>query len=459
MPTHAIARPPTPLEDGVASVPTEPRTVLGRVDRAGRLIAADPELEALQRDAGARLGDGLALPQVAAVARLALKLNISVERPALAASNERDYNLWVRAVPEGDEIALIIEGWEGRPAAAPRLISLASTVQDGHKVPGVSSWSADSELRFTAISPQFAAQSGVNPEEAQGLSLTRLLRLVEDEGGDLPLVSALAARRAFSGQQAVSRNDPTLKLILSGEPILDESGAFAGFQGSATGEGSAPRAAADEPDPMDDILDEVLRAPLDRIISSAEEIVQRADGPLRSDYASYGTDIAAAARHLLSVIQSMGDEGADDHELIDLGALAAEAVVLVEATAEQRGIAIAIDAAGKLPARGEERAVIQILVNLIGNAVRHSPESGTVRLTFSPGDMLSSVTVSDEGPGIALTDQQRIFERFEKISDEAGGTGLGLAISRRLARSMDGDITLDSAPGTGSRFTLTLPGA
>lgn len=442
----------------MASAPSEPRTVLGRVDRAGRLVAADPELEALQRDAGGRLGDPLALPQVAAVARLALKLNIPVERPALAASTDRDFSLWVRAVPEGEEIALIIEGWEGRPAAGPRLVSLASSVQDGHKAAGAASWSADAELKITAMSPQFAAQSGVNADEAQGLSLTRLLRLVEDDSGDLPLVTALAARRAFTGQQAVSRSDPTLKLVLSGEPLLDEAGGFAGFQGTSIGEG-APRPSADETDTIDEVLDEVLRAPLDRIIASAEEIVERADGPLRSDYASYGNDIAAAARHLLSVIESMGEDGREEHELIDLGALAAEAVVLVEAAAEERGIEIALESAGKLPARGEERAVIQILVNLIGNAVRHSSEGGTVRLSFVPGDILSSVTVADEGPGIPTADQQRIFERFEKIDEAAGGTGLGLAISRRLARSMGGDITLDSAPGAGARFTLTLPGA
>ena len=67
--------------------------------------------------------------------------------------------------------------------------------------------------------------------------------------------------------------------------------------------------------------------------------------------------------------------------------------------------------------------------------------------------------VSDEGPGIAPADQQRIFERFERANADEGGTGLGLAISRRLARSMGGDISLESAPNLGARFTLTLPSA
>ena len=67
--------------------------------------------------------------------------------------------------------------------------------------------------------------------------------------------------------------------------------------------------------------------------------------------------------------------------------------------------------------------------------------------------------VSDQGPGIDPADQQRIFERFERVKGGEGGTGLGLAIARRLAHSMGGDILLDSAPGQGSRFTLTLPAA
>jgi signal transduction histidine kinase len=201
----------------------------------------------------------------------------------------------------------------------------------------------------------------------------------------------------------------------------------------------------------------VLRSPIDRIIESAERIVERADGPLRSDYASYGNDIAAAARHLLSVVRSMSEDPAHGHRTIDLSALTAEAVVMLESLAEERNVAIEPESTGSLPANGQEPAVIQILVNLIGNAIRHSPEGSTVRLAFDRTHASASVTVADEGPGIEPADQQRIFERFERVQSHEGGTGLGLAISRRLARSMGGDVTLESAPGEGARFTLTLP--
>jgi len=132
-------------------------------------------------------------------------------------------------------------------------------------------------------------------------------------------------------------------------------------------------------------------------------------------------------------------------------------VVMIESLAEERNVAIVPETTGSIPASGQEPAVIQILVNVIGNAVRHSPDGATVRLAFDRTPATASVTVTDEGPGIALPDQQRIFERFERVQSKADGTGLGLAISRRLARSMGGDVTLESAPGEGARFTLTLP--
>jgi signal transduction histidine kinase len=110
-------------------------------------------------------------------------------------------------------------------------------------------------------------------------------------------------------------------------------------------------------------------------------------------------------------------------------------------------------------ARGEPRSVVQILVNLIGNAARYSPEGTTVTASFERSGGLAMVHVADEGPGIDGVDQERIFEPFEQAQNGNGGSGLGLAISRRLARGMGGDIRLESVPGDGARFTLVLPAA
>ena len=432
--------------------------MLGRLDISGRLIAADPELEMLQRDAGAEVGQMLALPQVAAVAELARKLGTSVARPAVAASADNDIELWVNARPEGDEIALSLEGWTTRPPAGPRLASILGGGEAAAAAAAQNEWAADEELRIISLSSDLAELLGVEVSEASGSPLTRILRLEEDSSGEMPLISALAARRGFAGQRARSRSNEGSLVLLSGEVVTGAYGSFAGFRGIAESEKEAMpavRAAT----PFDHAFDELLRSPIDRIIESAEQIVARSEGPLRSDYASYGNDIASAARHLLSVLRAMSEDPAQTQASVDLAALAAEAVIMLESSAEERGIRIELDATEPLRARGQERAVIQILVNLVINAIRYSPDTASVRLSFARTSGTASVTVSDQGPGIPPGDEQRIFERFERAHPKEGSTGLGLAISRRLARSMGGDVTLDSAPGEGARFTLTLPAA
>jgi signal transduction histidine kinase len=443
----------------MASAPSEPPPVLGRLDSSGRLIAADPDLENLQREAGSALGQELALPQVAAVAQLARKLRTAVGRPAIAAAADHDIEMWVNARPEGDEIALSLEGWTVRPAAGPRLASILGGGTEAASAGAQNQWATDEELRIISISSELAELLAVDIAEAAGAPLTRIVRLEEDDMGEMPLISALAARRGFTGQRARSRSDDGATLVLNGEVVSAADGSFAGFRGTAESEkqsaGTAPKRSAG----FDQALDELLRSPIDRIIESAEQIVARSDGPLRSDYASYGNDIATAARHLLSVLRAMSEDPTQAHGLVDLAGLAAEAVVMLESSAEERGVHIDLDRPEPLRARGQERAVTQILVNLIVNAIRYSPEGGTIHLAFGRTAGTASVTVSDEGPGIGAGDEQRIFERFERAHPHQGGTGLGLAISRRLARSMGGDVTLESAPGEGARFTLTLPAA
>lgn len=443
----------------MASAPSEPRPVLGRLDRNGRLISADPELEALQREAGSALGEPLALPQIAAVADLARKLRTSVSRPALAASTDHDIELWVSATPEGDQIALSLEGWTQRAPVGPRLAAILGGGAEAETGGVRNEWAADEELRIISLSPDLAEMLAVDADNVAGQPLTRIVRLEEDENGEMPLISALAVRRGFTGQHARSRADEGRDVILSGEVVTAADGSFAGFRGSVQSDSAPVTAESTRTADFDHALDQVLRSPLDRIIESAERIVERADGPLRSDYAGYGNDIAAAARHLLSVLTSMSEEQVADQHSIDLAGLAAEAVVMLESSAEERGVTIAPEGGGSLFARGEERAVIQILVNLIGNAIRHSPQGGIIRLSFRSFGGRASVSVMDEGQGVDEVDRERIFERFERARSKGDGTGLGLAISRRLARSMGGDVTLDSAPGEGAHFTLSLPAA
>jgi signal transduction histidine kinase len=111
-------------------------------------------------------------------------------------------------------------------------------------------------------------------------------------------------------------------------------------------------------------------------------------------------------------------------------------------------------------ARGDERRITQAVLNLAGNAVKFTA-SGEITLGASASDGAFVVWVSDTGPGIAEIDQARIFEEFQQVEGGGpaarGGTGLGLAIARRIVDLHGGRIWVESTPGQGSRFTISLP--
>lgn len=441
----------------MASAPSDLGPVNGRVDREGRLTSADPPLLRLQQEAGSKLGAPLALPQLAAVARSAMKLGVPLSRAVIAASSDQDLDLWVRVDPDAEGASLTIDGWKARPPAPPRLTLVGSEPQaDEDELSAGFGFATDAELKITRIDDRAASRLGLDAKAVIGQPLTRHFLLTDNGDGAMPLLSALASRQDFVGQRARVRGDGETEVILNGAALASSKDGFAGYQVELELEGGAAAQAGPIFDPA---LDEALRSPLDRIISAAERIVDRSEGPLRSDYAAYAGDIAAAGRHLLSVIKSMTEQEAARVEgQVDLADAVGEAIQLVETRAEERSIQFELVGTGEpLPANGEPRGVVQILVNLLGNAVRHSLEHGTIAVVGERRGDKVAVTVADEGPGIAPEDQERIFERYERVGDTPGGSGLGLAISRRLARSMGGDIELQSASGEGARFTLVLP--
>jgi len=106
----------------------------------------------------------------------------------------------------------------------------------------------------------------------------------------------------------------------------------------------------------------------------------------------------------------------------------------------------------------------KIVINLMSNAVKFTPMGGKVGVEIATQPAAVTVTVWDTGPGIALEQQERVFEPFYQVHGEAysrphEGVGLGLAIARRLARMMGGEVTLESVPGEGARFTTRFPRA
>ena len=117
-------------------------------------------------------------------------------------------------------------------------------------------------------------------------------------------------------------------------------------------------------------------------------------------------------------------------------------------------------AAAPLAAHGDERRITQVLLNLVGNAIKFT-DAGEVRVQAIVANGALVVSVSDTGPGISERDQQEIFEEFRQVENSAtakkGGTGLGLAIAKRIIELHEGRIWVESSLGKGSTFSFSLP--
>jgi signal transduction histidine kinase len=214
-----------------------------------------------------------------------------------------------------------------------------------------------------------------------------------------------------------------------------------------------------------------LRQPINRIIANAETIRTRLAGPLADEYASYAGDIAEAGRHLLSLVEDLADLDALESpgfspapDRIDLADCARRAAGILSVRAKERAITLHLPSEDeRAPAIGEYRRVLQILLNLLSNAIRYTPGHTAVSLavgqtTDANGGENAWIAVSDQGDGLTEEQMARVFEKFERLGRSGdGGSGLGLYISRRLARAMNGDLRVTSTPGTGASFVLSLP--
>jgi signal transduction histidine kinase len=220
-----------------------------------------------------------------------------------------------------------------------------------------------------------------------------------------------------------------------------------------------------------------LRTPLSAVIGYAELLNDGVFAPVHPAQRGPLQRVTASARHLLALIEDilayakleLGREAPPRPEPIDAAALAREVAELLEPSVLQQALAFDVRVPpSPVPLVTDPRQVRQILLNLLGNAVRYT-ERGTITFTLTPGAAHGAdagtvrFAVADTGIGIAVRHHERIFEPFWQVDQSHarrhGGTGLGLAVSRRIARALGGDVRVESAPGVGSTFTLTLPAA
>jgi signal transduction histidine kinase len=295
----------------------------------------------------------------------------------------------------------------------------------------------------------------------------------------------LAARRPFRDfrWERMQTDGKRRYMSTSGDPIFDAAGNFTGYHGTGrdvTAEvaaAEAMRRAKEQAEAASRTKSEFLanmnhelRTPLNAILGFAELI--RAEGPhSAARHADWAAEIIGSGRHLLDIINGVLELSrieAGRYELaadrVDLAAVLRICHGMLRLQAEQQGVALACDVAAGPILRADSRAIKQIVLNLLANAIKFTHAGGTAstQVAALPGGDVA-IVVSDTGIGIAREALASLGTPFTQadgsIRRSYGGTGLGLSISRKLAELHGGALTIESVAGAGTTVRVTLPAA
>jgi GAF domain-containing protein/anti-sigma regulatory factor (Ser/Thr protein kinase) len=211
-----------------------------------------------------------------------------------------------------------------------------------------------------------------------------------------------------------------------------------------------------------------LRTPLNSVLGFTEMMADGLYGPMPDKAKTALAKVQANGKHLLGLINDVLDLSKieagqlmlsiDDYSL---GHVVTGVVASTESLAKAKGLVMQASVPPALPiGRGDERRLTQVVINLVGNAIKFT-DAGSVDIVARSVDGFFEIDVRDTGPGISPDDQKRIFEEFQQVDDSStrtkGGTGLGLAISRRIVEMHGGTLTVQSNPGEGSTFRVRVP--
>ncbi|HEV2130449.1 MAG TPA: HAMP domain-containing sensor histidine kinase, partial [Longimicrobiaceae bacterium] len=286
------------------------------------------------------------------------------------------------------------------------------------------------------------------------------------EAARLATTEAESANRAKSDFLSVMSHELRTPLngIISYADLLELEIALEAARLATTEAESANRAKSD----FLSVMSHELRTPLNGIISYADLLDLEINGPLSERQRHQLGRIKTSAAHLLELVEEIltytrvEAEKEEVHpETTELGTLVRETVALVEPAAADKGLTFEVDAPeAPVWIESDPHKLRQILLNLVGNAVKFTPEGRVVVEAGAVGDTLL-LRVRDTGIGIAPEHLERVFEPFWQAdsskSRRVGGTGLGLSITRKLAQLLGGDVEVQSELGRGSTFTVRLP--
>lgn len=207
-----------------------------------------------------------------------------------------------------------------------------------------------------------------------------------------------------------------------------------------------------------------FRTPLTAVLGYTELLLS--DANLNSDTNAHSSAIRRAAHHLLSMVDNILDQSRIEEGNVSIRVaplnvrqVADDISAMLAPLAAEKLLSFGVFVGEGVPetVRTDEVRLRQILVNLVGNAIKFT-DSGEIRLEVRWADDMLAIVVSDTGPGIPLAEQQRVFDAFHRVDYKEGkrGTGLGLNITKRLVELLGGTISLESEPGHGCTFTVTV---
>jgi PAS domain S-box-containing protein len=212
-----------------------------------------------------------------------------------------------------------------------------------------------------------------------------------------------------------------------------------------------------------------LRTPLNAVVGFSELLTDQQYGPLNERQHRYVNHIRTGGKHLLSLINDILDLSKIEAGrlqltigIVPVSLWFAEVVDSLQSLATKKSQTLVVDASSTLSVHADSTRFKQILTNLIGNAIKFTPEEGKITVAARRDGDQVRIEVRDSGPGIPLEQQHRVFEAFVRLTDSdksVEGTGLGLAITSRLVELHGGKLGIESAPGEGSCFYFFLPAA
>jgi len=209
-----------------------------------------------------------------------------------------------------------------------------------------------------------------------------------------------------------------------------------------------------------------LKTPVGAMGVLAEALLESSDDPetVRRFGRKLHTEshrLAKMVGELIELSRLQGAERLPDLVAVDVDTVVQEAISRHKVPADTAKISVNTDAPCGFQVLGDQPLLVTAVANLISNAIAYSPDGSAVSISRRRRGEVIEIAVTDRGIGIALADQQRVFERFFRVdkarSRATGGTGLGLAIVKHVAANHNGSIRLWSRPGTGSTFTLSIP--